>query len=185
MRVLNHYLSLHTSYFCLEFFFLAITFSMLYFLWDMSLACMQHRINYGLYFVACPAMKRIPHVLVVHGESGAAVEHIKVLCSLFYFYLCILFFFPHWFESCGRKPSPQIGFCTSLPFLFHMEHTIPRLCFLFIRKGCGLLFTPQTWSLLIGTTKHKVYGCKTSPGKIKTPAQDPLLKMILSIISAC
>ncbi|XP_039119814.1 tyrosyl-DNA phosphodiesterase 1 isoform X2 [Dioscorea cayenensis subsp. rotundata] len=26
---------------------------------------------------ACPAMKRIPHVLVVHGESGAAVEHIK------------------------------------------------------------------------------------------------------------
>lgn len=27
---------------------------------------------------ACPALKKVPHVLVIHGESDATVEHMKV-----------------------------------------------------------------------------------------------------------
>lgn len=35
----------------------------------------------GIHFAACPDLRKVPHVLIVHGESGTTVEHLKVLLS--------------------------------------------------------------------------------------------------------
>lgn len=79
---------------------------------------------------ACPALKRIPNVLIIHGEGDGVMEHMKVkilsyenlmslellLDEIFDFIIVFLY----------REASPQIGFCTNLLYQLHMEHIIQK-----------------------------------------------------------
>ena len=42
---------------------------------------------------ACPSLRKVPHVLVIHGEDGASLELLKVVKSLKPFISSCLFFF--------------------------------------------------------------------------------------------
>ena len=46
-----------------------------------------------LHYPACPSLRKVPHVLVIHGEDGASLELLKVVKSLKPFISsCLLFF---------------------------------------------------------------------------------------------
>lgn len=83
-----------------------------------------------------------------------------------------------------RRGSIQTGFCINRHFPSHMEPIIQRLCWLCIRMGYVLLSTLQISSMLIGTTRAKVYGCKIFHWKsLMMKQKNVLLKMTWLVIS--
>lgn len=115
---------------------------------------------------ACPSLRKVPHVLVLHGQDGASVELMKVVkwCKLLCYVSCMLLLIS---SSClnDRNWSLQIGFFTNLRSQFHLEHIILRPCCLYILEEFVLLCTQQIWYMLTGITKARGYGCKIFPGK--------------------
>lgn len=137
------------------------------------LACFQ-------LYVACPMLKRVPHVLVIHGEGDGTLEYMKVGQYLTKKFWCWRFLHVIQFHLLIllRETSLLTGFSTSLHCPSHTEHTIQKPCFLSILEACESLYIQQTWYTWIGITKPRVCGCKIFHGKIKTvQVMDVDLKM--------
>lgn len=141
-----------------------------------------------LFGVACPVLRKVPNVLVIHGEADGTLEYMKVYKTV----VCDKIFALKAFPTRGfsltswlffREISQQAGPFTNLLYPFHMERTIPKRCFLSILKEWELLYIQQTWYTLIGITRAKVCGCKISHGRMTTvQARGVILKVIWLII---
>jgi len=103
--------------------------------------------------VACPALSKVPHVLVIHGESDGRVDCIKVCLGSIYLVSCL----QDWLRKAGwkiltcyttslivREANLQSGFCTNHHCQFHLGHTIQRPCCLYILKEWELLCIQRT-----------------------------------------
>ena len=117
---------------------------------------------------ACPSLRKVRHVLVLHGQDGASLEIMKVAkWWKIFVILRVSCFLSHYTCSClgNRNWSLPIGSFTNLHSQFHLEHIILRPCCLYILKEFELLCTQQIWYMLTGITKVRGCGCKTFLGK--------------------
>lgn len=78
-----------------------------------------------LHCPACPSLRRVPHVLVIHGEDGASLELLKVTKSLKPF-IILFVSFSHFTFMLGwqkLKPANWILHKPPLPISFGTHHS--------------------------------------------------------------